>query len=482
MGRISKNIEQADPKRWKALGLLCIAFLLTIMDTAIMQVALPAIKDALGYTQVNLQWVMNAYLIFFGGFLLLGGRLSDLFGQRRIFMLGFSILTLASLLAGLAWNDTVLNIARALQGIGSAMTAPSAMSIVMTLFATNPKELNKALAFWGLSGAMGGLFGTFMGGILTQWLSWRWTFLIYIPICIPVLILAPRLLKKGIRSKGQIDYSGAILATAALVLIVYAIATAEHNGWSSASTIWTLAIGILLFVIFIITQATKKEPLVPLRIFKTPNLAAGNIALVILNGVWIPLTYFLVLYLQQVLKFSPSITGTFLVPAPILIMITMILIAGKMVEKFGLKTTLIIGFLALGGSSLLLYANTPLNGNYWTNVLPALLLGAFGRAIAYIPATEAAVAGVKPEESGLASGVYNTTTQIGSAISLAIMVAIAASKTASSTAGDSVVALNQGFQQAFLWSGIVAFVGIILAVIFIHPMKPGESKGHMGGH
>ncbi|MGG3558760.1 MFS transporter [Peribacillus frigoritolerans] len=476
MSTHSQALAQADPKRWKALALLCTAFFLTIMDTTIMQVALPAIKEGLGYTQVSLQWVMNAYIIFFGGLLLLGGKLSDLFGQRRLFMWGFSILTLASLLAGLAWNDSVLNVARALQGAGSALITPAAMSIVMILFSANPKEMNKALAFWGLAGAAGGLAGVFLGGIITEWLGWRWTFLIYVPIGILVLVLSPGLLQKGILRKGRIDYAGAISITAAIVLFVFGIVTAEHNGWSSPSTVWTLIMGALLFIIFIFIQAKKKEPLLPLRIFKIPNLAAGNIALIMLNGMWIPFNYFIMLYLQQVLKFSPFEAGVALIPAPILIAITMIFITGKLVEKFGLKAVLFIGFLALGCSMLLLSFDTPANGNYLDNVLLALLLASLGRALAYIPAQTAAISGAKPEESGLVSGVYNTTSQIGSAISLAIMVVIAAATTASSTAGDPVVTLNEGFQQAFFWSGMVAFAGAVLALLFIRSSKQGESS------
>lgn len=470
----SQTLAQADPKRWKALALLCTAGFLTIMDTSIMQVALPAIKDALGYTQVNLQWVMNAYIIFFGGLLLLGGKLSDLFGQRRIFVWGFSILTLASLLAGLAWDDMSLNVARALQGAGSALITPAAMSIIMSLFAANPKEMNKALAFWGLSGAAGGLAGIFLGGIITEWLSWRWTFLIYVPIGTIVLFLSLGLLQKGIRRNGRIDYTGAISVTAAIVLLVYGIVTAEQNGWRSPSTVWTLTIGALLFILFIFVQAKKKEPLMPLHIFKIPNLAAGNIALVMLNGVWIPFTYFITLYLQQVLKISPFSAGVLLIPAPVLMAITMIFITGKLVEKFGLRAILIVGFLALGGANLLLSFDTPVDGSYLANVLPALLLASLGRALAYIPAQTAAISGAKPEESGLVSGVYNTTSQIGSAISLAIMVVIAAATTSSSTAGNPVATLNEGFQQGFFWSGMVAFAGAVLALLLVRSPKQGK--------
>ncbi|MDF2714995.1 MAG: transporter [Paenibacillus sp.] len=473
---IQAALSQADPRRWKALALLCLANFMVIMDTSIIGVALPAIKEALGYTQENLQWIFNAYVIFFGGLLLLGGRLSDLFGQRRMFMWGFSILTLASLLAGLAWNEESLNVGRALQGFGSALIAPSALTIVMMLFSGNPKELGKALGFWGASAAAGGSAGVFLGGVITEWLSWQWTFLINVPVGIIALILSPGLLGKGTRKKGSIDIAGSIFVTAALVLAVYGIVTAEHKGWGAPSTVWTLIMGAVLFILFLIIQAVKKEPLVPLRILKAPNLAAGNIALIMLSGGWIPLWYFLNLYMQQVLKFSAFSGGIGLLPMTILIAIFMIFITGKLIGKFGLKANLVIGLIALGGSMLLFSGNTPADGNFVMNVLPASLLGALGMSLAYIPATMAAMSGVKPEEAGLASGLANTSYQIGSAISLAIMVAIAASSTASHAGGDPITALNDGFHQAFFWSGIVAFAGAILALLFIRSPEQGKSS------
>ncbi|RAV16732.1 MFS transporter [Paenibacillus contaminans] len=477
MSSQAKSLSQADPRRWKALALLCLANFMVIMDTSIIGVALPAIKDSLGYTQESLQWVFNAYVIFFGGLLLLGGRLSDLFGQRRMFMWGFSILTLASLLAGLAWSEESLNVGRALQGFGSALIAPSALTIVMMLFSGNPKELGKALGFWGASAAAGGSAGVFLGGIITEWLSWQWTFLINVPVGIFALLISTGLLTKGIRRKGSIDVVGSIFVTAALVLIVYGIVTAEHKGWGAPSTVWTLIFGAALFILFLIIQAVKKEPLVPLRIFKSPNLAAGNIALVMLSGGWIPLWYFLNLYLQQVLKFSAFAGGVGLLPMTILIAVFMILITGKLIAKFGVKANLVIGMIALGGSMLLFSQYTPVDGNFVMNVLPASLLGALGMSLAYIPATMAAMSGVRPEEAGLASGLANTSYQIGSAISLAIMVAIAASASASQTVGDPAAVLNEGFHQAFFWSGIVAFAGAILSILFVRSPKKGESSG-----
>lgn len=448
----SQALSQADPKRWKALVLLCLANFMIIMDTSIIGVALPAIKDALGYTQESLQWVFNAYVIFSGGFLLLGGRLSDLFGQRRIFMYGLAILTLSSLLAGLAWSDGALNTGRALQGFASALIAPSALAIVMMLFGGNPKELGKALGFWGVSAAAGGSAGVFLGGVITEWLSWQWTLLINVPVGIIAFLVSPTMLSKGMRRKGSIDVVGAFFVTMAFVLIVYSIVTAEQNGWKSPSTLWTIILGSVLFVLFVLIQAIKKEPLVPLRIFKAPNLAAGNLALIMLSAGWVPLWYFLNLYLQQVLKFSAFGGGIALLPMTILIAIFMLIISGKMIGKFGMKFNVIVGLIVLGVSMLIFSGNAPVDGTFVANVLPASLLGALGMSLAYIPATMVAMSGARPEEAGLASGLATTSYQFGSAISLAVMVAIAASTTSSYAGIDSLAALNTGFHQAFFWS------------------------------
>lgn len=469
MSAHTQTIAQPDPKRWKALALLGFANFIVMMDSAVVQVALPAIKDTLGYTEANLQWVMNAFLILFGGLLLLGGKLSDLFGHRRIFLWGVSILTVSSLFAGLAWNEMSLNIGRAIQGLGSALIAPSALSIVMILFSANKKEMGKALAIWGLSGAAGGAIGIVLGGVLTQLLSWRWTLLFYVPVGIIVLLLAPKLLQKFMPKTGRIDYAGAIAVTAALVLIVFGIVNVEHNGWQSLSTILPLGMGVVFFIIFILIQVFRKDPLVPLSIFKTPNLAAGNISLILLSASWFPLIYFLILYLQQVLKYEPFKAAMGMLPAPILMAIFMIVLAERVMNKLGMKITMMIGFIILGIAGILFSGNT-VNGDYWGDVFIPLLLAALGNALAYLPATTAAVSEVKSEESGLASGLYNTTYQVGSAVGLAIMVSIAAA-TVTVTAENQIVALNEGYQQAFFWGGIVAFLGAILALLFVRSLK-----------
>ncbi|SHF72363.1 MFS transporter [Chryseobacterium vrystaatense] len=458
-------------KRWSALFLLCAAEFIVIMDTSIIGVALPAIKADLGYSQSGLQWIFNAYVILFGGFLLLGGRLSDLFGARKIFMWGFAILSAASLLAGVAWSEAALNTGRALQGLGSALIAPAALTLVLSKF-TDPKELNKALGFWGASAAAGGSAGVFLGGAITEWLSWQWVFLINIPIGIAVLLFSRNLLFKGATQKGKVDIAGAIFATAALILAVYAIVSAEGAGWKSMQTIGLLALSILLLVIFLIIQKQKKEPLVPLSIFKVPNLSSGNLVMALLAAAWIPLWFFLNLYLQQTLHYSAFNSGLALLPMTIAIMLLMVGVTGKLVAKFGFKNNLIAGLISLT-MSLLLFSIIPPDGTFLVNVLPASLLGALGMSLAYIPGTIASMSGAKPGETGLASGLVNTSYQVGSALGLAIVVAISAAKTnAVKIAGATdTAALNEGFQTAFLSAAVVCALAVIIAIFSIKSLK-----------
>lgn len=461
----------AYSKRWSALFLLCTAQFIVIMDTSIIGVALPAIKADLGYSQSGLQWIFNAYVIAFGGFLLLGGRLSDLFGARKVFMWGFVILSAASLLAGVAWSEAALNAGRALQGLGSALIAPAALTLVLSKF-TDPKEINKALGFWGASAAAGGSAGVFLGGAITEWLSWHWVFLINIPIGLAVLFYSKRLLFKGSTQKGKVDVAGAILATAALVLAVYGIVSAEGSGWKSLQTIGLLALSLVLFIIFFVIQKQKKEPLVPLSIFKVPNLSSGNLVMALLAAAWIPLWFFLNLYLQQTLNYSAFNSGLALLPMTIAIMFLMVGVTGKLVAKFGFKTNLIAGLIALA-ASLFLFSTIPADGTFLVNVLPASLLGALGMSLAYIPGTIASMSGAKPEETGLASGLVNTSYQVGSALGLAIIVAISAAKTnaVKTTGAADVAALNAGFQTAFFSAAVICVIAAIIASFSVKTLK-----------
>lgn len=470
MQTINHSIVKNE-KRWTALALLCTAQFMVIMDTSIIGVALPAIKSELGFTQSGLQWIFNAYVILFGGILLLGGRLSDLFGARKIFMWGFGILAIASFFAGAAWSPEVLNISRAVQGLGSALIAPAAMTLLMTTF-TDPQELGKAFGFWGASAAAGGSAGVFLGGVITEWLDWRWVFYINIPIALVVLAFSKQYLVAGRKALGRVDWTGAILATSSLILFVYAIVTAESAGWLSLQTLGLLAIAILLLIVFISTEKKVKEPLLPLQIFKVPNLTAGNIVMALMAAAWIPLWFFLNLYLQQILQLNAFNSGLALLPMTIVIMIVMVVLTGKLVAKFGFKKNLVAGLISLT-LSLILFSLVPSNGTYLLNVLPASLLSALGMSLAYIPGTMASMSGAKPEETGLASGIVNTSYQIGSAIGLAVIAVIAAAVTKSGIAAGvhETEALNNGFQTAFISAAVIGVVSILIAVFKIKHSK-----------
>lgn len=458
-------------KRWVALAFLCTAQFMVIMDTSIIGVALPAIKEDLGYTQVGLQWIFNAYVILFGGILLLGGRLSDLFGARKIFMLGFAILSGASLLAGAAWSPESLNTGRALQGLGSALIAPAAMTLLMTTF-TDPKELGKAFGFWGASAAAGGSAGVFLGGVITEWLDWRWVFYINIPIGLLVIVLCKNYLLKGSKSNGKVDWTGGILATFALIILVYAIVSTEVAGWASFKSIGLFTVVLLLLTIFIYVQKRKENPLLPFQIFKTPNLSAGNIVMALMASAWIPLWFFLNLYLQQILKLNAFNSGLALLPMTITIMIIMVGFTGKFIARYGFKANLLAGLIALT-LSLLIFSTVSPKGTFLTSVLPASLLGALGMSLAYIPGTMAAISGAKSEETGLASGIVNTSYQIGSAIGLAIIALIAVSTTKASQAQGitEVESLNTGFKIAFLCAAVLSGLSVFIAAFKIKQTK-----------
>ena len=464
----SKIATQEHPHRWKALALLSLAQFLIIMDTSIIGVALPAIQQQFSFSQSELQWIFSAYVIVFGALLLLGGRLSDIVGQRRIFVIGFAILTASSVLAGLAPNGTVLIAARALQGIGAALIAPSAMSILMSLF-TIPSERNKAMGFWGAAAPAGGTAGVFLGGIITAYVDWSWVFLINVPIGIAVLALTWTLIPRGTRQKGRVDYLGAVSITGALILLVYAIVTANDAGWTSVQTVSLLSTSAALLGAFTIIQKRSREPLMPLRIFKTPNLLASNIVMALLGAAWIPMWFFLNLYLQQVQGYGAFESGLALLPMTAAIMALMIGASSRLIRRLGLKHSLVAGLGLLAVAMLIFVATPSTKGSFATHVLPASLVAAAGMSLAYIPALMSAILHAKKEESGLASGIVNTSYQIGSALGLAIMVAVASSQTLldENNGIGSIEALNNGFHLAFITAAIVAAIAAIVAVMAI---------------
>ncbi len=471
-------IATQDPRRWKALALLSLAQFLIIMDTSIIGVALPAIQQQFGFSQSDLQWIFSAYVIVFGALLLLGGRLSDIIGQRRIFVIGFAILTAASVLAGLAPNGTMLIAARALQGIGAALIAPSAMSILMSLF-TIPTERNKAMGFWSAAAPAGGTAGVFLGGIITAYIDWSWVFLVNVPVGIAVLALTWMLLPYGTRHKGRVDYLGAFSITGALILLVYVIVTANDAGWSSLQTVSLVLTSAGLLSAFIMIQKGSREPLMPLRIFKTSNLLASNVVMALLGAAWIPMWFFLNLHLQQIQGYGPFESGVALLPMTAAIMVLMIGASSKLIRRLGLKHSLVAG-LGLLAVAMLLFVTTPSSkGSFITHLLPASLVAAGSMSLAYIPALMSAVSHVRKEESGLASGIVNTSYQIGSALGLAIMVAIASAQTLldENNGISSIDAINNGFHLAFITAAIIAAIAAIVAFVVIkNPIRLAKRR------
>jgi EmrB/QacA subfamily drug resistance transporter len=459
--------------RWWALFLLATAQFMVIMDTSIIGVALPEIQRALGFSQTGLSWVFNAYVIAFGGLLLLGGRLADLAGARRIFMLGFSILAAASLLAGVADSESVLLVGRALQGLGSALIAPAALTMLMMLFGHNQRELTRAFAFYGAAAPAGGTAGVFLGGVITEWIDWRWVFLINIPVALAVLAASRGLLPAPVARRGGIDVASALAVTAALSLAVFAIIRAPEVGWGATQTIIPLVIALALLAVFVRIQSVRREPLVPLRIFRAPNLAAANLVMALLGAAWIPMWFFLNLYLQQVLGYGPFDGGAALLPMTITIMVIMVGGTARVVGHFGFRPTLVAGMVVLAlGVGLLALVRA--SGSFAIDVLPATLIAAVGMSLAYIPAMMAALSGARPEEGGLASGIVNTTYQIGSALGLAVLTAVATAWGAGQL-GDA-QALTDGFRAAFVGATVIAAAGATVAFVALRQPKATDDE------
>ncbi|MEU4508280.1 MFS transporter [Nonomuraea wenchangensis] len=449
-----------SPRRWAALALIATAQFIVIMDTSIIGVALPRIQQDLVFSQENLSWVFNAYVVAFGGLLLLGGRLSDLLGARRLFGTGWLILLAGSLLAGIAPEVWVELTGRAVQGIGAALIAPSALTLLMMLFGHDPKELTRALALYGAAAPAGGTAGVFLGGLITEYLSWPWVFYINIPIAIAALLATGPLMPATPSTRGSIDVLGTLTVTLGLGTAVYAIVRAPEAGWASAQTWITLAVAAALLIAFVAIQARRREPLMRLSIFRTPNLAAANLTQLLLGGAWIPMWFFLNLYLQQVLGYSAFPSGAALVPMTILIMLGMIVLAPKAIGRFGPKTTTVTGLALLTAGMAWLSLISP-DGSFTTDVLPASLVAALGMSLAFIPSLGTAISAARPEEGGLASGIVNTSYQVGSALGLAAMTAVAAANGAGRL-GD-LPALTDGFSAAFVGAAAIALAGALIA-------------------
>lgn len=451
--------EQPSSRRWWALAVLATAQFMVIMDTSIIGVALPDMQRDLGFSPSELSWVFNAYVIAFGGLLLLGGKLADVYGARRVFTAGFGILSAASLGAGLADTKELEILFRAAQGVGAALIAPTGLALLMTIFGGSPRELTKAFAIYGAAAPAGGTAGVFLGGLLTESVDWPWVFYVNIPVGLVVLLVTPRLLPETQPQRGRLDLAGALTVTAALSLSVFAIVRAPEDGWGSAQTLWSVGGAIVLLGTFLAIQRSRREPLLPLSIFRTPHLAGANVVMALLGAAWVPMWYFLNLYLQQVLAFGPFKAGSALLPMTVLMMILMVGITERLVARHGFRAVLAsgLGVLAIGLAILSLIR---VDGSFTVDVLTGSLVAAVGMSLAYIPAMLAALSGAQPSQAGLASGIVNTSYQVGSALGLGVMTAVAASNGADQL--GNAAALTDGFSAALIASaGVAALAGLI---------------------
>jgi EmrB/QacA subfamily drug resistance transporter len=463
-------------RKWLALALLCAVQFMVVLDIAIVNVALPSIQVDLGFSQENLQWVISAYALLFGGFLLLGGRAADLLGRRRLFIIGTIVFTVASLLAGFAWSEGALIGARALQGLGAAIITPAGLSILTTTFAEG-RERNAALGAWGGVGAFGAVAGVLLGGVLTDALSWEWIFYVNVPVGIAALLLTPVLLRESRDLKVRsFDAPGAVLVTGGLVTLVYAITQTHEYGWASVETIGVLAASAALLGGFLAWEARAAEPLMPFSIFRLRTVSGANVAGLILGTAVFAMFLMLTLYMQQVLGYSAMRTGVaYLAVAGTAIVWSAL--AAQLVNRVGVKPVLIAGMASLS-AGLVYFTQVSVGGSYLGDLLPGFLLIAIGLGFSFVPISIAALAGVRPAEAGLASGLINTSQQIGGALGVAILSTIATSTASEAVTSGTAVpfALTDGFQAAFMGATAIAVAGIFAAVLLIRrdDLEPRE--------
>ncbi len=461
-----------DTPRAKNLALILLAMtqFVIVIDAAIVNVALPSIGTHLHFSRDDLSWVVNAYTLTFGGFLLLGGRLADLLGRRRMFMGGLVLFSLASFAGGLAQSEPWLITARAVQGLGAAIVSPAALSIITNTFAEG-SERNRALGIWGAVAGAGGAAGVLLGGILTSGLSWRWVLFVNVPIGITAALLAPRFLAESRAEDGAntFDFPGAVTVTAGLSLLVYAVVDAVNSGWGSTATILRLAGAAALLVAFVLIELRTRDPLMPFSIFRLRTLRGANIVGLLIGMSLFSMFFFISLYLQDVLHFSPIKTGISYLPLAVGIIISAG-VASQLVTRFGFKPPLIAGLLLIA-AGLLWFAQVPgTGGSYWADILGPSLLAAVGLGFSFVPVTIAAVSGIKPHEAGLASGLINTSQQVGGALGLAILATVANSRTQDlfhSGVHTASIALTKGYDRAFLFGAGFAIAGAILAAVLI---------------
>lgn len=458
---MSSPTTASSAKRWLGLALIATAQFVVIMDTSIIGVALPDIQRDLGFTPESLSWVFNAYVVTFGGLLLLGGRLSDLFGARKIFVTGWLVLIAGSLIAGAASTVGAEIVGRVVQGAGSALIAPAALTLLMMLFG-GTQDLPKAFAIYGAAAPIGGSAGVFLGGVLTEYASWPWVFYITVPLALAVLAFTATALPRTPRKAGgSIDFTGAITVTAGLAAVVFGVVNAAEAGWFTWTTLGAIGGGVLLLIVFFVVQARSRNPLLRLGLLRAPMLAAANNAQLMLGAAWVSMWFFLNLYLQQVLGASAFAAGAALLPMTGLVVIVMVALAPRLLARFGAKAMIVSGLVILAGGLAWLSFIRP-DGSYAVDVLPASLLAALGMSLAFVPSLGTAINAAPPAETGVASGLVSTSYQIGSALGLAILTAIVSGITG---VAPSTETLTQGYSAAFLGAAIVALLGALITAV-----------------
>ena len=461
-----------ERRRWIALILLCVAQFVVVLDASIVNVALPTIGTALHFSQDSLSWVVNAYILTFGGFLLLGGRMADLLGRRRVFMGGLVLFALASLAGGLATNEGQLIAARAVQGLGAAILSPAALSIVTTTF-RDGAERNKALGVWGAVAGSGGAAGVLLGGVLTSGLGWEWVLWVNVPIGLAAAAIAPRLLveSRADSATRTFDAGGALSVTAGLSVLVYALVDATRVGWGSTQTIGLLAVSTLLLAAFVAIERRSSAPLVPFSIFRSRTITGANAVGLLIGASLFSMFFFISLYMQQVLGYSPIHAGLSYLPLALTIVVSAG-IASQLTTRIGYKPVLAVG-MAFIGAGLVWFSQVSAQGSFLSDILGPSLLAAIGLGLAFVPNTIAAVSGVADRDAGLASGLINTSQQVGGALGLAVLSTVANSVTGNS---HTPAALTNGFQSAFLAGAGIAALGLAATLLLI---RGRDSRAHI---
>src|SRR3954452_3990148 len=457
-------------RRWSALALIVTAQFMVILDIAIVNVALPSIKSDLHFSQQNLQWVVSAYAILFGGTLLLGGRLADLFGRRRLFVWGLALFAASSLLCGIAWSEGSLIGFRALQGLGGALLAPAALSLLMTTFAEG-RDRNLALGIYGAASGSGAAVGVLLGGVLTSYLSWSWIFFINVPVGLAAIALAPVLLQESRADlpRRYFDVPGAVSITSGLMLLVYATTRATSDGWGASSTLALLGGALALIGAFVVIELRSPSPLLPMRIFRSRSLTAANAAMAIVGAVAFSEFFLLTLYLQDVLHYSAVETGVAFTGFALTV-VAISNVAQLVVGRLGVRATLTAGLVA-SALSVTWLTRLPVDGQYFWDLFPAFVLGGAGMGLSFVPVTIASLTGVQRSDAGVASGLVNTSRQIGGAIGIAVVSAIAATSTAnfSGAPAGSAQALDHGYQTALYTLLGLLVLGAVVALTLVRP-------------